>query len=242
MEHPQAHFPSPYFWPINLAHKTWPIPNPSFTPIHPPSSSTSGLAPLLPSRYLSPPLHVPPLAGPPPATPPRAAPRWSSTHRPSTRGPASGGGAVHGDPAREMRDLARLLLSPRLRSYEYQGEDPLQPWLDCIKWVQESFSTDGECSELVVLYEQCVRTFWHDERYKDDLRFLEVWLEYAGNCTDAEVIYKFLEANQIGQGHAIYYVSYVSLLEAKNKLRKANEIFDLGIARWDFHETVTCCS
>ncbi|XP_072150691.1 mitotic spindle checkpoint protein BUBR1 isoform X3 [Setaria viridis] len=141
-----------------------------------------------------------------------------------------------------MRDLARLLLSPRLRSYEYQGEDPLQPWLDCIKWVQESFSTDGECSELVVLYEQCVRTFWHDERYKDDLRFLEVWLEYAGNCTDAEVIYKFLEANQIGQGHAIYYVSYVSLLEAKNKLRKANEIFDLGIARWDFHETVTCCS
>nr|XP_034598723.1 mitotic spindle checkpoint protein BUBR1-like isoform X1 [Setaria viridis] len=111
------------------------------------------------------------------------------------------------------------------------GSSPASSARSCIKWVQESFSTDGECSELVVLYEQCVRTFWHDERYKDDLRFLEVWLEYAGNCTDAEVIYKFLEANQIGQGHAIYYVSYVSLLEAKNKLRKANEIFDLGIAR-----------
>ncbi|CAL4970857.1 unnamed protein product [Urochloa decumbens] len=115
--------------------------------------------------------------------------------------------------------------------YEYQGEDPLRPWLDCIKWVQESFPTGGECSGLVVLYEQCVRTFWHDERYKDDLRFLKVWLEYAGNCADAEVIYRFLEANQIGQSHAIYYMSYASLLESKNKLRKANEIFDLGIAR-----------
>ena len=53
----------------------------------------------------------------------------------------------------------------------------------------------------------------------------------AGNCADAEVIYRFLEANQIGQGYAIYYMAYASLMESKNKLRKANEIFDLGIAR-----------
>ncbi|XP_062217285.1 mitotic spindle checkpoint protein BUBR1-like isoform X2 [Phragmites australis] len=114
---------------------------------------------------------------------------------------------------------------------EYRGEDPLQPWLDCIKWVQESFPSGGECSGLVVMYEQCVRAFWHDERYKDDLRYLKVWLEYAGNCADTEVIFRFLEANQIGQGHAIYYMSYAALMESKNKLRKANEIFNIGIER-----------
>jgi hypothetical protein len=43
----------------------------------------------------------------------------------------------------------------------------------------------------------------------------------AGNCADAEVTYRFLEANQIGQGHAIYYMAYASLMESKNKLRKA---------------------
>ncbi|KAG0532148.1 hypothetical protein BDA96_04G083800 [Sorghum bicolor] len=137
---------------------------------------------------------------------------------------------AHADPAQRA-----ALLETRKKMIEaidqYQGEDPLQPWLDCIKWVQESFPTGGECSGLVVLYEQCVRTFWHDGRYKDDLRFLKVWLEYAGNCADAEVIYRFLEANQIGQGHAIYYMAYASLMESKNKLRKAKEIFDLGIAR-----------
>ncbi|XP_008681224.1 mitotic spindle checkpoint protein BUBR1 isoform X1 [Zea mays] len=137
---------------------------------------------------------------------------------------------AHADPAQRATLLeARKKLIEAI--YEYQGEDPLQPWLDCIKWVQEYFPTGGECSGLVVLYEQCVRTLLDDERYKDDLRFLKVWLEYAGNCADAEVIYRFLEANQIGQGHAIYYMSYASLLESKNKLRKANEIFDLGIAR-----------
>jgi checkpoint serine/threonine-protein kinase len=57
----------------------------------------------------------------------------------------------------------------------------------CIKWVQESFPTGGECSGLVVLYEQCVRTFWHDERYKNDLRFLKVWLEYV-SCGNPSLI------------------------------------------------------
>ncbi|KAL6888827.1 hypothetical protein ACP4OV_009853 [Aristida adscensionis] len=137
---------------------------------------------------------------------------------------------AHADPAQR----AALLADRRRRIEaieEYRGEDPLQPWLDCIKSVQESFPAGGECSGLLVMYEQCVRAFWHDERYKDDLRYLKVWLEYAESCADAEVIFRFLEVNQIGQGHAIYYMSYAALLESKNKLKKANEVFNLGIAR-----------
>ncbi|RRT78208.1 hypothetical protein B296_00019164 [Ensete ventricosum] len=71
---------------------------------------------------------------------------------------------------------------------------------------------------------QCVRTFWHDDRYRDDLRYLKVWLEYV-------VIFQFLEANQIGQSHSIFYISYAMHLESKNKLRKADEILNLGLAR-----------
>ncbi|CAL9047525.1 unnamed protein product [Musa banksii] len=133
------------------------------------------------------------------------------------------------------RSLNASLLRTRRRMIEaideYQGEDPLQPWLRCIKWVQESFPTGGECSGLIVMYEQCVRTFWHDDRYRDDLRYLRVWLEYADNCADAEVIFQFLEANQIGQSHSIFYTSYAMHLESKNKLRKADEILNLGLAR-----------
>ncbi|XP_064955008.1 mitotic spindle checkpoint protein BUBR1-like isoform X3 [Musa acuminata AAA Group] len=133
------------------------------------------------------------------------------------------------------RSLNASLLRTRRRMIEaideYQGEDPLQPWLRCIKWVQESFPTGGECSGLIVMYEQCVRTFWHDDRYRDDLRYLRVWLEYADSCADAEVIFQFLEANQIGQSHSIFYTSYAMHLESKNKLRKADEILNLGLAR-----------
>lgn len=113
---------------------------------------------------------------------------------------------------------------------EYSGEDPLQPWIECIKWVQEAFPPGGDCSGLVVIYEQCVRTFWHDDRYKGDLRYLKVWLEYAENCDDAEVIYNFLEANNIGVTHASFYISYALLMEQKNKNKTANEIFNRGLS------------
>ncbi|EXB56250.1 hypothetical protein L484_024787 [Morus notabilis] len=114
---------------------------------------------------------------------------------------------------------------------EYDGDDPLQPWLQCIKWVQEAFPSGGDSSGLVVIYEQCVRTFWHSDRYKDDLRYLKVWLEYAENCVDAEIIYTFLEANEIGKTHSMYYISYSLHLESKNKVKAANETFNLGISR-----------
>ncbi|PWA57105.1 BUB1-related (BUB1: budding uninhibited by benzymidazol 1) [Artemisia annua] len=114
---------------------------------------------------------------------------------------------------------------------EYEGEDPLQPWLDCIKWVQDAFPPGGDCSGLVVIFEQCVRTFWHDERYKNDLRYLKVWLEYAENCDDAGIVYSFLDSNKIGETHSVFYIAYASHLESKNKIKTANEIYECGISR-----------
>ncbi|CAM8974879.1 unnamed protein product [Rhodiola kirilowii] len=114
---------------------------------------------------------------------------------------------------------------------EYEGDDPLQPWIQCIKWIQESFPPGGDSSGLMVLYEQCVRKFWHDDHYKNDHRYLKIWLEYAESCADAEVIYSFLDANEIGLAHADFYISYALHLESKNKYKRANDIFNRGLAR-----------
>ncbi|XP_031270267.1 mitotic spindle checkpoint protein BUBR1 [Pistacia vera] len=131
--------------------------------------------------------------------------------------------------------LKKSLLDNRRRLIEaideYQGDDPLHPWLQCIKWVQEAFPAGGDSSGLLVIYEQCVRTFWHSERYKDDLRYLKVWLEYAENCVDAEVIFSFLDANDIGKTHSAYYIAYALHMESKSKMKAANDLFSLGISR-----------
>ena len=52
----------------------------------------------------------------------------------------------------------------------------------------------------------------------------------AENCSDAEVIYRFLEANKIGQSHASYYIAYALLMEAKHKIKTANDIFNHGLS------------
>ncbi|KAL0774888.1 hypothetical protein Bca101_040040 [Brassica carinata] len=116
---------------------------------------------------------------------------------------------------------------------EYEGDDPLFPWIKCVKWVHEAFPPGGECSGLLVIYEQCVRKFWHSDRYKDDLRYLKGWLEYAEHCVDAEVIYEFLEVNDIGRTHGLYYIDYALHMECKGKVKTANEIFNLGISRYN---------
>jgi checkpoint serine/threonine-protein kinase len=51
------------------------------------------------------------------------------------------------------------------------------------------------------------------------------------NCVDAEIIYSFLDANEIGKSHAVYYISYALHLESKNKMKRANEMYNLGICR-----------
>ncbi|GAB2289315.1 hypothetical protein Dimus_023619 [Dionaea muscipula] len=112
---------------------------------------------------------------------------------------------------------------------QYKGDDPLQPWLECIKWVQEAFPAGGDYSGLIIIYEQCVRTFWHEECYKNDLRYLKVWLEYAENCADAEVIYSFLDANKIGQTHSVYYTTYALYMEGKRKIKMADDLFNRGL-------------
>ena len=53
----------------------------------------------------------------------------------------------------------------------------------------------------------------------------------AENCVDAEVIYSFLDANDIGQTHSVYYIAYALLLESKSKMKAANDMFSLGISR-----------
>lgn len=114
---------------------------------------------------------------------------------------------------------------------EYCGDDPLKPWIECIKWVRESFPSGGDQSGLLSICEQCVRSFWNDNRYHDDIRYLKTWLEYADQCTDPEVIYNFLDVNGVGQDHSLFYMRYATCLEQKNKMKRADEIYSLGIAR-----------
>lgn len=113
----------------------------------------------------------------------------------------------------------------------YQGEDPLRPWIECIEWVKEAYPFGGNQSGLLQLLELCARTFYKDNYYLNDIRYLKIWMEYADRCTHPQEIFSFLQDNNIGQNHALFYERYARFLEQQNKFSQANDIYQVGLAR-----------
>lgn len=80
----------------------------------------------------------------------------------------------------------------------YKGDDPLEVWLRCsdtracclpswpihtahrfIKWTQHTFAAGGLKAELVQLLERCTSELKGIDKYRDDVRFVRVWILYV---------------------------------------------------------------
>lgn len=48
-----------------------------------------------------------------------------------------------------------------------------------IKWTQETFASGGHQAELIPLLERCTRELQDLPQYKDDVRYLRVWIQYV---------------------------------------------------------------
>ncbi len=81
---------------------------------------------------------------------------------------------------------------------DYTGDDPLVPWLDYLTWTQQTFGAGGSRSQLLLLLDACTKTFQSEERYRNDIRYLKVWITYADTVADPTEVFAFLESNKIG--------------------------------------------
>ena len=48
-----------------------------------------------------------------------------------------------------------------------------------IKQTQDTFKSGGQKAELLPLLERCTRELQSDNRYKKDIRYLRVWIQYV---------------------------------------------------------------
>lgn len=71
-------------------------------------------------------------------------------------------------------------------------------------------------SILVPILDSATQTFARDPRYRNDPRYLKLWLAYAKYCREAEDIFIFLAQEGIAQELATYYEEYSQLLSEKN--------------------------
>ena len=110
------------------------------------------------------------------------------------------------------------------------SDDALGDWCALIKHVERKYPTgNGREREVVPALERCARELQDEARYKEDARYLRVWIKYADCCAEPGDIFKFLRAKEIGQRQALYYEAYGAFLEIRHAYGAANEQYERGI-------------
>lgn len=62
----------------------------------------------------------------------------------------------------------------------YEGDDPLAPRFEYIKWLEQMYFKSGpESNILNVLMEETVQKFKNDLKYKQDPRFVQILINFV---------------------------------------------------------------
>lgn len=77
--------------------------------------------------------------------------------------------------------------------------------------------------------QKCVQNFETDRRYRNDLRYLCVWLQLMDFVDDPRALLRTMELNQIGKKRALFYQAYALYYEKVKKFEEAEKMYHLGV-------------
>lgn len=111
-------------------------------------------------------------------------------------------------------------------------DDPLATWIRYVDWTVDNYPQGVSAeSGLLELLERATRLFASDPRYKNDMRYLKLWIHYASYVDHPIKIFSYLNTNEIGTAYALFYEEYCNALERSGRRDEAIEMYDIGIAR-----------
>ncbi|KAG8532634.1 uncharacterized protein KY384_002511 [Bacidia gigantensis] len=158
----------------------------------------------------------------------RSAKALFSTFAPSLRPPAS----TPGD-TRTLNDAIREEYEIELRS-SHDSDDPLDVYDRYVKWTLGAYPSAQATSEsqLRPLLERATKTFRSVAHYKNDPRYLKLWLHYIRFFSDApRETFVYLSRHSIGESLALFYEEFATWFEGAGRWQQAQEVFQLGIDR-----------
>ncbi|KAK9444355.1 Mitotic checkpoint serine/threonine protein kinase, Bub1 [Metarhizium brunneum] len=115
-----------------------------------------------------------------------------------------------------------------------ESDDPLDVFDRYVRWTLDAYPTAQATpqSQLHTLLERATKTFITSAQYKNDPRYLRLWVHYIHFFSDTpRETYMFLSRHGIGEGLALFYEEYAAWLEAAGRWAQAEEVYKLGIER-----------
>lgn len=115
-----------------------------------------------------------------------------------------------------------------------ESDDPLDVYDRYVRWTLDAYPSAQATpqSQLHLLLERATKAFVGAAQYRNDPRYLRLWLHYIHFFADApRETYVYLSRHNIGENLALFYEEYAGWLEGAGRWVQADEVFRLGIER-----------
>lgn len=136
-------------------------------------------------------------------------------------------------PVSEAHAKARAAFERELLTID-EADDPLDIYDRYVKWTLETFPSAQSTSQsqLLPLLERATKAFQGNDQYKNDSRYLKLWLQYIQLFSDApRETFVFLARNEIGESLALYYEEFAAWLETAGRWTQAQQIYAMGMEK-----------
>ncbi|KAH4254764.1 hypothetical protein HBI26_008360 [Parastagonospora nodorum] len=115
-----------------------------------------------------------------------------------------------------------------------ESDDPLDIYDRYVKWTLDAYPSAQNTpqSQLCPLLERATKAFQSSSMYRNDPRYLKLWLHYIRLFSDApRETFAYLARHSIGEKLALFYEEFAAWLEAAGRWTQAEEVYSLGIDR-----------
>lgn len=134
---------------------------------------------------------------------------------------------------KNVNDCIRAEYEAEVQSIS-ESDDPLDVFDRYVRWTLDAYPSAQATpqSQLHLLLERATKTFISSAQYKNDPRYLKLWVHYIHFFSDTpRETYMFLSRHSIGEGLALFYEEYAAWLEGAGRWAQAEEVYKLGIER-----------
>ncbi|ODQ66919.1 hypothetical protein NADFUDRAFT_76977 [Nadsonia fulvescens var. elongata DSM 6958] len=110
-------------------------------------------------------------------------------------------------------------------------DDPLEPFLNYIQWTLDTYPSGASSgSGLTLLLERTTQYFRDDIHYRNDPRYLRVWMRYSAFSNAPRELFTYLARKEIGTHLATFYEQYAAFFESTHRPQQAQEVFEWGVS------------
>jgi len=111
----------------------------------------------------------------------------------------------------------------------HETDDPLGVYIRYFKWIRSTYPSD--LSRTLSVLEKCTCALSGEEKYRNDIRFVKLWIEYADAVRTPGEIFSYMQSNKIGIKLSLFWIAWAFVTEKLENFKLTDQIFQKGISK-----------